>query len=139
MAVFCAGVMCTNYVGVNVLSPIKATSTVNGNVYEYTSENNSFCITKNGELVNRIRANGNVEMKQCNVPFVGCNVAAVVAKGATTVAAGTTIAQCAATAGAAAWGAGPTTAEIALLGVTGAVQAVATVTLVFAGVGALIG
>ena len=36
MAVFCAGVMYTNYVGVNVLSPVEAISVVNGDVYEYT-------------------------------------------------------------------------------------------------------
>ncbi len=74
----------------NVLSPIKATSTVNGDVYEYTSENNSFSIFKNGELVNRIRANGNVEIKRCS-PFIGCNaigVAVTAAKAGTAITAG---------------------------------------------------
>ena len=120
MAVFCAGVMYTNYVGVNVLSPVEAVSVVNGDVYEYTSGNNSFSIFKNGELVNRIRANGNVEIKQCNTPFVGCDAVAVgvqAAQGATITAGGaaSTILGSATAVGAAAVEL-PTAAEVALVG-----------------------
>ena len=51
MIVFCICAMCMNYVGVNVRGTNAATSSINGNNFEYTVLDNSLEFKRNGNLI----------------------------------------------------------------------------------------
>lgn len=142
MSVVCLGIIYSNHCKVDIVSENKAVSTLNNADFEYTAKDGKFYVSKNGNKVAVLNTGDNVKLKQCvNIPQCnGAIVAGQAIAGATVTAGGaaTTVFGAATTVGAAA-ATLPTTAEIALLGLTGAMAAVGTVALVATGVGAVLG
>lgn len=138
----CLGIIYSNRCEVDVVNENKAVSTLKNATFEYTANNGRFYVSRNGNKVAALNTGDNVKLKQCvNIPQCnGVIVAGQAIAGATVTAGGaaTTVFGAATTVGAAA-ATLPTTAEIALLGLTGAMAAVGTVALVATGVGAVLG
>ncbi len=81
MALFCAVTMWANHVGVNVLDAEKAVSSYSGNVFEYTSTENSFSAHKNGELIGKIPTNQKMNFNSYGCePFLRCNAVIIAGK-----------------------------------------------------------
>lgn len=142
MSIICLGVIYSNRCKVDVVNENKAVSTLNNTAFEYTGNDGEFYVSKNGNKVAMLHTGDNVKFKQCmNIPQCnGAIVAGQAIAGATVTAGGaaSTVFGTATAVGAAA-AALPTTAEIALLGLAGAMAAVGTVALVATGVGAVLG
>ena len=142
VAIVCLGVIYSNRCKVDIVNENRAVSTLNNATFEYTGDDGEFCVSKNGNKVAMLHTGDNVKFKQCmNIPRCnGAIVAGQAIAGATVTAGGaaTTVFGAATTVGAAA-ATLPTTAEVALLGLAGAMTAVGTVALVATGVGAVLG
>ena len=143
MALFCAGALYVNYVGVNVISTEKATSSVGNNNFEYQTTESLLSINRNGEKVGVIPTDKSFKFKKNSyIPNLNCNAVAVgvkvVATGTAVAGAGSTILGCGVATGAAA-AVLPTAGEVALLGLGGAMAAVGGVVLVATGAGLVLG
>ena len=92
MAVFCFCSVCMNHIGVNVLNTNTATSSINGNDFEYETSDSSLVFKKNGQFNGCLPTDKKLSIKndnmffQSNAILVGAKVAAVAAVGGTLVA-----------------------------------------------------
>ena len=98
MAVFCLSVIAYNYCGVDVLTNCTARSYLNGNLYEYSVQDNLFCISKNDALVGVLKTDRHLELRKSGSINLICNAGAIAAAGtiagvaATTAGAGAAVA-----------------------------------------------
>ena len=76
MAVFCTGAMVYNYCGVNVLTQDTAQSDYKGNSYSYKIQDDSFCISKNGQSLGNLKSEKKLEFQKSVLPNLNCNAAA---------------------------------------------------------------
>ena len=87
MAVFCVGTIWMNHVGVSVLNSDTATSSVNGNTFEYTTSDNSLMFKKNGDVIGSLPTDKKLSIRNDNMLFQS-NAIVVVAKATAAAAAG---------------------------------------------------
>ena len=79
MAVFCVGTVWMNHVGVSVLNSDTATSSINGNTFEYTTSDNSLMFKKNGDVIGSLPTDKKLSIRNDNMLFQS-NAIVVVAK-----------------------------------------------------------
>lgn len=87
MVVFSICTMFMNHVGVNVLNADAATSSINGDNFEYKTSDNSFMFKKNGKLIGSLPTDKKMSIRNDNMLFQS-NAVVVVAKAAAAAAAG---------------------------------------------------
>lgn len=87
MIVFFICAMCMNYVGVNVRGTNAATSSINGNNFEYTVLDNSLDFKRNGNLIGSLPMDKKMYIRNDNL-LSQSNAIVVVAKAAAAAAAG---------------------------------------------------
>ena len=87
MVIFCICSMCMNYVGVNVRGTNAATSSINGNNFEYTVRDNSLEFKKNGDLIGSLPMDRKMYIRNDNLLFQS-NAAVVSGKVVAAIAAG---------------------------------------------------
>lgn len=87
MIVFCICAMCMNYVGVNVRGTNAATSSINGNNFEYTVLDNSLEFKRNGNLIGSLPMNKKMYIINNNLLFQS-NATVVLGKVVAATAAG---------------------------------------------------
>ena len=87
MVAFCICTLFMNYVGVNVISADAATSSVNGNTFEYTTLDNSLVLKKNGNTIGALPTNRKISIRNDNMLFQS-NAVVVSGKVMAAVAAG---------------------------------------------------
>lgn len=69
MVVFCICAIFMNHVGVNVISADAATSSVNGNTFEYATLDNSLMLKKNGNTIGFLPTNKKFSIRNDNLLF----------------------------------------------------------------------
>ena len=87
MVIFCICSMGMNYVGVNVCGTNAATSSINGNNFEYTVRDNSLEFQKNGSLIGSLPMDRKMYIRIDNLLFQS-NAVVVLGKITAAVAAG---------------------------------------------------
>ena len=87
MIVFCICSVWMNHVGVNVHNANAATSSVNGDTFEYKTSENSFMFKKNGKLIGSLPTDKKMSIRNDNMLFQS-NVVIVLGKITAAVAAG---------------------------------------------------
>lgn len=95
MVVSCLCAAWMNHVGVNIINPGTATSSINGDTFEYTTSDNSFLFKKNGELIGFLPTDQKIKFVKDNHALkfngnaIGVGIAAMA--GQAVVGAGATI------------------------------------------------
>lgn len=87
MAVFCFCSICMNHIGVNVLNANTATSSINGNDFEYETSDSSLVFKKNGQFNGCLPTDKKLSIKNDNLLFHS-NATVVLAKATAAFAAG---------------------------------------------------
>ena len=87
MAVFCVGTVWMNHVGVSVLNSDTATSSINGNTFEYTTSDNSLVFKKNGDEIGSLPTDKKLSIRNDNMLFQS-NASVVLGKVVAAAAAG---------------------------------------------------
>lgn len=90
ISIFCFVTMLYNYCGVSVLTPNKAKSDFDGSSYLYELKDDFFYISKDGNLVGKLKTGSDFKFQKNSLPNLNCNAAAIGAAGAIAAGAGAT-------------------------------------------------